>query len=76
MNAFQNKVAIVTGGDSGIGRAICIYLAKHDSQVIIADRDLDGARETESFIISISGHARSVRIDVSESHPLVHFRNL
>jgi NAD(P)-dependent dehydrogenase (short-subunit alcohol dehydrogenase family) len=34
---YTNKVAIVTGGASGIGREMCLYLAKKGAIVIIAD---------------------------------------
>ena len=50
MKQFVNKVAIVTGGASGIGKSICVYLARHGTKVIIADHNLDGAQETESFM--------------------------
>lgn len=46
MQYFEGKVAIVTGGASGIGRAICTYLGRHGAQVVVADRNLEGARQT------------------------------
>ncbi|NIV91681.1 SDR family NAD(P)-dependent oxidoreductase [candidate division KSB1 bacterium] len=66
MKPFQDKVAIVTGGASGMGRTICVYLAKHGSRVAIADCNPDGARETKSLITSNGGRARSVRVDVAD----------
>ena len=65
MKQFVNKVAIVTGGASGIGKSICVYLARHGTKVIIADHNLDGAQETESFITSNGGYGKAVCIDVS-----------
>ena len=35
MEHFGGKVAIVTGGASGIGRSICTYLGRHGAQVIV-----------------------------------------
>jgi NAD(P)-dependent dehydrogenase (short-subunit alcohol dehydrogenase family) len=50
MNTFENKMAIVTGGASGIGKSICTYLAKHGSQVIIAAINPEMATETERIL--------------------------
>ena len=47
---FENKVAIVTGGSRGIGRAVSEALAREGAQVVIAGRDLSVAREVESAI--------------------------
>ncbi len=68
MNMFAEKVAIVTGGASGIGKAVCVNLARHGARVIIADRDLPGAQETESFITSNGGAAKAMCVDVSNPH--------
>ena len=64
MNQYKDKIAIVTGGGSGIGRTICTYLAKREVHVVVADRNLDSARETESMIRSTGGSAESLRVDV------------
>lgn len=66
LNPFANKIAIVTGGASGIGKSICVYLARHGAKVIIADRNLDEAKELESFITSNGGTGKAVCIDVSD----------
>jgi short-subunit dehydrogenase len=66
MKPFGNKIAIVTGGGSGIGRSICVYLADRGTHVVVADRNLEGARETESSITSRSGSAEAVQVDVSD----------
>ena len=57
MNALENKVAIVTGGGSGIGRASAILLATEGAKVVIADVDVEGSQETVTKITAAGGEA-------------------
>ena len=68
MVGFVDKIAVVTGGGSGIGRTICIYLAERGARVVAADRDLKGAQETVSRIRSTGGFAEARRVDVADRH--------
>jgi short-subunit dehydrogenase len=65
MKRLDGKIAIVTGGGSGIGRSICTYLARRGVHVVVADRNLEGAQETESLIRTAGGSAESQRVDVA-----------
>ena len=50
MDSFTNKVALVTGGGSGIGRAIAINFAKQGSKVVVAGRSSKAINETRNLI--------------------------
>jgi len=60
-------VAIVTGGNSGIGRAIAIAFGKEGAKVVVAARDESRGRETTEMILKGGGEAIFVRTDISKS---------
>ncbi len=62
---LSGKVAIVTGGAMGIGRAIALRLAEAGAAVTIADLDEPAARETAERITARGGRAATVRMDIS-----------
>ncbi|MGB1822196.1 MAG: SDR family NAD(P)-dependent oxidoreductase [Acidimicrobiales bacterium] len=64
---MTERVALVTGGGSGIGREICVGLAAAGRNVAVADLNLDGALETASLISATSGTAIAVHMDVADS---------
>ena len=61
---FKDKVAIVTGGASGIGRALCEALSRRGAVVIVADINTEGAERAASAIITAGGRARAAHLDV------------
>ena len=61
---LAGKVAIVTGGGSGIGESICHAYAKEGATVAIADRDLDGAKRVTSEIVTTGGNATAHEVDI------------
>jgi NAD(P)-dependent dehydrogenase (short-subunit alcohol dehydrogenase family) len=63
----SDKVAIITGAGSGIGRATALLLADKGASVVVADRNEPGADETVSMIEAAGGKAAAVRVDVTKS---------
>jgi 2-hydroxycyclohexanecarboxyl-CoA dehydrogenase len=64
---MTERVALVTGGAGGIGRAICLELAGAGRAVAVADVALDGAEETASAIFEAGGRAAAVELDVTSA---------
>jgi len=65
MFRLDNKTAVVTGGGSGIGRAISMILAKQGANVYILDMDENGARAVVQEIFDAGFTASYFRTDVS-----------
>ncbi len=63
---LKDRVAIVTGGGSGIGRSVCINMAKEGAKVIVGDINLETARETEDMIKKEGGDAMAFKMDVTQ----------
>lgn len=66
----RGKVALITGGGSGIGRATALALARAGASVVIADVDEEGGRETVRLIEGEGGRAAYVRADVTRREDL------
>lgn len=62
---LENKAAVVTGGASGIGRAIAIGFANEGAAVVVGDIDFAGAEETVREIEKAGGRALAVEADVA-----------
>jgi 3-oxoacyl-[acyl-carrier protein] reductase len=62
---LKDKVAVITGAASGIGRASAVMFAKEGASVVVSDIDDVGGQETVNQIISNGGRAIYVHADVS-----------
>ena len=62
-NDLAGKAALITGGATGIGRAISAALSAHGMRIAIADIDLDTARATAA---TISPDSIAIRMDVTK----------
>lgn len=63
---IRNKVALVTGAGSGIGRATAILLAQEGARVIVADLNQSSGKGVVATIRQHGGEATFVRVDVSQ----------
>jgi NAD(P)-dependent dehydrogenase (short-subunit alcohol dehydrogenase family) len=63
---LQDKVAIVTGGASGIGRATALRFAAEGAAVLVVDRQEDAAVAVAREIVDAGGHARALAVDVAD----------
>ena len=67
MGILQGKIALVTGGGSGIGRATALIMAREGATVIIANRNQEAGEETVSAIRTAGGEGAFIRADLSRT---------
>lgn len=65
MAQFSEKVALVTGSGSGIGRTTAQFYAREGAKVVVSDVDMNGGKETVEMIRSDGGEAIFIEADVS-----------
>jgi 15-hydroxyprostaglandin dehydrogenase (NAD) len=68
---IAGKVAVVSGGGSGIGRASVLALVDRGAKVVVADVDADGGRQTVGLVVAKSGAAVFAPCNVTKTEDLV-----
>jgi NAD(P)-dependent dehydrogenase (short-subunit alcohol dehydrogenase family) len=66
MNPFQDRVAVVTGGASGIGAAMARAFAERGAKLVLADIDADALPDMEKELSELGGEVLSVPTDVTK----------
>jgi NAD(P)-dependent dehydrogenase (short-subunit alcohol dehydrogenase family) len=75
MTEFQDKVFMVTGGASGIGKATAIMFAREGAKVVIADISIKGGQDTVQEIKRMGGMATYIQTDVSKAREIENLIN-
>ena len=63
---FDNKIVLITGAASGIGRAAALAFSRESASVVVSDLESDGAAETVRMITETGGKAIFLRADVTK----------
>lgn len=72
MKDFRNKIAVVTGAGSGIGRALVIALAEQGATVVLVDIDRAGLKESASLLAGAAEDHLECQVDVSSVDAMLH----
>ncbi|MEK3853922.1 SDR family NAD(P)-dependent oxidoreductase [Cytobacillus sp. FSL H8-0458] len=70
MSRVEGKVALITGGASGIGLSAAALLAKEGAKVVIGDFNIEGAKEAAEAIIADGGEAAAIFLDASKEESI------
>ncbi|BBF71492.1 SDR family NAD(P)-dependent oxidoreductase [Sphingomonas bisphenolicum] len=70
MTRLADKICIITGSGSGIGRASALMFAREGATVIVADIRAEAAETTAQAVVEAGGSARAITVDVGEQSDL------
>ena len=66
MRGLNGKRVILTGGGSGIGRAVCERFGEEGAEVAVFDMNEEGAQETVQHILDAGGKAKAFKVDITD----------
>jgi NAD(P)-dependent dehydrogenase (short-subunit alcohol dehydrogenase family) len=69
---FKDRIAVITGAGSGIGRASALEFAREGARVVVADINAAGAQETVKQVEALGGQALAVQTDVASPDSVQH----
>lgn len=75
MISFKNKVVVITGASSGIGKAVAIEFAKKNATVILAARRVQKLQELQTYISSFNENCIYVKTDVTKENEVINLFN-
>jgi NAD(P)-dependent dehydrogenase (short-subunit alcohol dehydrogenase family) len=70
---FENRLVVITGAGSGIGRATALEFAEHGAEVIVTDIDQPAAERTAQLASTLGPHANAYFLDVSDGGAMEKF---
>ena len=65
---LSNRTVVVTGGGSGIGKAICLQFAKHGANVVVGDINTSAAQNVANDICESGGDSIAINVDVTDEN--------
>uniref|UniRef100_A0A1E1X927 (3R)-3-hydroxyacyl-CoA dehydrogenase n=1 Tax=Amblyomma aureolatum TaxID=187763 RepID=A0A1E1X927_9ACAR len=71
--SLTGRLAVVTGGASGIGKAVCFALAREGAAVVVGDINFDGAVETAAALPGVGHPHQALKVDVSSGESVAAF---
>jgi len=73
MKSFNQRVVVITGAASGIGRCLAVQLAQEGAQLALADMNTDGLAETRTLVEAAGAHCSVHKLDVANREAVEKF---